>query len=298
MNITITGSLGHIGRPLTMALVKAGHKVTVISSNENKEKEIEALGATAAVGRIDDAKFLTETFSSMDSAFCMIPPDYSQPDQVDYYARLASIYAKAIRNSGVKRIVHLSSYGAHLPSGTGFISGSHRTEQIFNGIPNIQLTLLRPTYFYYNLLHFVDMIKQAGFIAAVYGGEDKLSMVSPLDIAAAAAEELQVTDNVPHIRYVNSDERTCNEVAQILGKAIGIDDLKWYAFPQEKVLQSVLGTGMPENAAKNLVELGQALHTGKLTEDYVLHKPGFGKVKIEDYAIEFARIFEDEKSAH
>lgn len=298
MKITITGSLGHIGRPLTLDLVKAGHKVTVITSNENKKNEIEALGALAAIGRVDDAKFLAETFSGMDSAFCMIPPDYSQLDQVEYYTRLASVYAEAIHSSAIKRIVHLSSYGAHLPSGTGFISGSYRTEQIFNGIPNIQLTLLRPTYFYYNLLHFVGMIKQTGFIAAVYGGEDKLSMVSPLDIASAAAEELQVTENVSQIRYINSDERTCNEVAQILGKAIGIGDLKWRAFPQEKVLESVLATGMPENAARNLVELGQALHTGKLNEDYVLHKPAFGKVKIEDYAIEFARIFKDEKSAH
>lgn len=296
MRIGITGSLGHIGRPLTLALVKAGHKVTVITSNENKKTAIEELGASAAVGRIDDPQFLTETFSGMEAAFCMIPPDYSQPDQVGYYASLASVYATAIRKAAVKRIVHLSSYGAHLPSGTGFITGSYRTEKIFNSISNIQLTLLRPTYFYYNLLHFVDMIKQAGFIGAVYGGEDKLLMVSPADIASVAAEELQVTDNVSHIRYVNSDERTCNEVAQILGKAIGIHDLQWHALPQEKVLESVLATGMPENAARNLVELGQALHTGKLHEDYLLHKPVSGKVKMEDYSIEFARIFHAGKS--
>lgn len=37
----------------------------------------------------------------MDSAFCMIPPDYSQPDQVEYYSRLASVYAEAIRSSAV-----------------------------------------------------------------------------------------------------------------------------------------------------------------------------------------------------
>ncbi|WP_426295658.1 hypothetical protein ACN9ML_13875 [Dyadobacter endophyticus] len=52
MKITITGSLGHIGRPLTLDLVKAGHEVTVITSNENKKNEIEALGALVAVGRV------------------------------------------------------------------------------------------------------------------------------------------------------------------------------------------------------------------------------------------------------
>lgn len=45
MKITITGSLGHIGRPLTNGLVQKGHAVTVISSNPERQKEIEALGA-------------------------------------------------------------------------------------------------------------------------------------------------------------------------------------------------------------------------------------------------------------
>jgi AraC-like DNA-binding protein len=36
--------------------------------------------------------------------------------------------------------VHLSSCGAHLPAGTGFITGSYRVEQILNSIPGIRLT--------------------------------------------------------------------------------------------------------------------------------------------------------------
>ena len=298
MKITITGSLGHIGKPLTQDLVKAGHNVTVITSNENKTKDIESLGGKAAVGKLEDIEFVTEVFTGADSVFCMIPPDFSQADQLEYYARLGSIYADAIRKTGVKRVVHLSSYGAHLPSGTGLISGSYRTEQTFMGIQNIHLTLLRPTYFYYNLLHFTDTIKKAGFIGGVYGGEDKLPMVSPLDIATAAAEELQIIDNVTRIRYINSDERTCNEVARVLGNVIGIPDLKWHTFPKDQVLKTMLQNGMPENAARNLVELGEALHTGKLMEDYEWNKPAFGKVKIEEYANEFAEIFKNGKSHH
>ncbi|MFB0497269.1 putative dinucleotide-binding enzyme [Mucilaginibacter sp. OAE612] len=41
MKIIITGSLGNIGRSLTGRLVKAGHNVTVISSNENKKEVIQ-----------------------------------------------------------------------------------------------------------------------------------------------------------------------------------------------------------------------------------------------------------------
>jgi len=43
MKIILTGSLGHIGLPLTKELVQKGHNVTVISSNPDKKKEIEAL---------------------------------------------------------------------------------------------------------------------------------------------------------------------------------------------------------------------------------------------------------------
>ncbi|MET4083161.1 nucleoside-diphosphate-sugar epimerase [Pedobacter sp. UYP30] len=45
MKIVLTGSISHIGKPLTEVLVKNGHFITVISSSSNRAKEIEALGA-------------------------------------------------------------------------------------------------------------------------------------------------------------------------------------------------------------------------------------------------------------
>lgn len=52
MKIIVTGSLGHISKPLTQALVKNGHAVTVISRKAEKQKDIESLGAKAAIGSI------------------------------------------------------------------------------------------------------------------------------------------------------------------------------------------------------------------------------------------------------
>ncbi len=48
MKVVVTGSLGNISKPLTTELVQKGHTVTVISSNEERSKEIKALGAIAA----------------------------------------------------------------------------------------------------------------------------------------------------------------------------------------------------------------------------------------------------------
>lgn len=71
MKIVLTGSLGNIGKPLATELVQKGHAVKVISSSAGRIKDIEALGATAAVGSMFDADFLTTTFTGADIVFLM-----------------------------------------------------------------------------------------------------------------------------------------------------------------------------------------------------------------------------------
>ncbi|MGN7787552.1 NmrA family NAD(P)-binding protein [Niabella sp. 22666] len=291
MKIIITGSLGHISKPLTQELVAKGHTLRVISSNPQKQEAIRNLGAEATIGSLSDTDFLTRTFTGADAVYCMIPPNYAHPDQMVYYQETGKSYRQAILRTGVQRVVCLSSYGAHLPSGTGFIRGSYFVEQILNTIPDILLTHVRPTFFYYNLLGFIDMIKTAGFIGSVYGGDDRLTMVSPQDIATAIAEELEKTMNTEAIRYVASDDLTCSEAAAILGKAIGRPDLEWKILSEEVVLEALLGRGMTEESAAKYVELGMSIHTGKLRADYDMHPPILGKVRLKAYATEFARAF-------
>ncbi|MBA4167614.1 MAG: NAD(P)H-binding protein, partial [Chitinophagaceae bacterium] len=244
MKIIVTGSLGNISKPLTEELVQKGHAVTVITSKPEKQKDIEALGATAAIGSVGDADFLAATFTGADAVYCMIPPiNFTQPDPVAYYRKIGSNYAQAIRQSGAKRVVHLSSFGAHLDKGTGFILGAHHVENILNGLSEVAITHMRPTSFYYNLFGFINMIKGAGFIAANYGGEDKLELVSPMDIAAAIAQEIVTLHGGRKVRYVASDELTANEAAGILGAAIGKPGLKWITITNEQMQSALEATG-------------------------------------------------------
>ena len=75
MKITISGSLGNIGKHLTEKLIAAGHNVTVISSNTERKTPIEALGAQAAIGSVSDAAFLKKAFAGADAVFAMTPPN-------------------------------------------------------------------------------------------------------------------------------------------------------------------------------------------------------------------------------
>ncbi|WP_342089019.1 NAD(P)H-binding protein [Dyadobacter sp. OTU695] len=290
MKIIITGSLGNISKRLAEQLIAQGHAVHIITTDPGKSRVISALGATAATGSVTDAVFLGRVFAGADAVYTMVPPNFAAPDPIAYYEQVGQSYAEAIRACRVKRVVQLSSWGAHLPAGTGIIVGSHRIEEIFNGLDGVDITYLRPASFYNNLYHYVDMIKNSGMIATNYGGENKVVWVSPRDIAEATAEEL-VRPSVQKIRYVASDERSCNEVAAVLGAAIGIPDLQWLSFPDEQVKATMEQHGVPPLTAGLLVELNAAIRTGKMREDYDLHPPVLGKVKIEDFAREFALAF-------
>lgn len=296
MKIIITGSLGHISQPLAKELVEKGHTVTVISSKAAKKPAIESIGAIAAIGSLEDVEFLKTAFTGADAVYTMIPPptNFFDPElDVDvFFSKMISNYVQAIKHSGIKRVVHLSSIGAHMEKDSGLIMAYHRGEAVMTAIPGISLTIMRPTAFFYNLLSFIPVIKSAGMIMSNYGAEDMISWVSPVDIAAAITEELLSADGESKIRYVASQELTGNEVAAILGAAIGKPELKWIVVSDKEMLAAFTGFGMPESLARGLIEMNSKMHTGELFEDYYQHKPALmGKVQMATFAKEFAAVY-------
>lgn len=291
MKITITGSLGNISKPLAEILVSAGHQVTVISSSADKIKAIEDLGAAAAIGSVDDTDFLTRAFTGADAIYTMCPPNYAATDFRSFMNTVGQNYAAAIRASGVTQVVNLSSIGAHLSAGTGPIKGLHDVEQIFNDLEGVSVKHMRPAYFYVNLYGSADMIRHAGIIGGNYGEATELVMVHPKDIALAIAEEIQHSFTGKSIRYVTSDVRTPAAVAKILGTAIGKPDLKWVEFTDEQAYDGMIQAGLPAELARNYVEMGNAINSGVLWEDFKLNQPEFSAIKLEDFAKEFAAAF-------
>jgi uncharacterized protein YbjT (DUF2867 family) len=291
-NYVITGSIGNISKPIIIRLVKAGHTVSVITSSLDRVKEIEALGAKALVGSLQDQAFLNIAFKGADVVYTMIPPIWQTTNWRASQLEIAKNYAEAIRANGVKFVVNLSSIGAHEPNGVGPVSGLYDFEQLLNKISGLQVKHLRPSFFYYNFLALIGLIKQAGIMGANYGGSEKVFLVHPQDIASAALEELlKLSFTNSSVRYVIGDERSGQEIATVLGKSIG-KDLNWVEFTDDQQKQGLLGAGLSETHAASYTEMGNALRTGLMQADVRKNKPALSSIKLEDFAKEFAAAFQ------
>jgi len=295
MNIVLTGSLGHISKPLAVDLIAKGHLVTVISSKTDRQTEIESIGAKAAIGSIDDPEFLYSTFTGAEIVYLMEPPlNYfdHKTDIESYWLNIAKSYRQAVQQSGITKVIHLSSVGAHTDKGVGMLATHHFVENILNELPNtVSIKTLRPVGFYYNMLAFIPAIKNANAIIQNYGGSGKEPWTSPLDIAKVIAEEIEKPFNGRIIRYIASDEVSPNEVADVLGEAIGKTDLSWNIIPDEQFQNNLINIGFNPQAAKGLTEMNAGRRNGVLYEDYFKHKPIQGKVKLADFAKDFASVY-------
>jgi uncharacterized protein YbjT (DUF2867 family) len=285
--------LGILVNPLAEILLRAGNAITIISSDSGKKTAIEALGARAAIGSLADLTFLTNSFKGADAVYTMVPYNFGAINYRQYVAGIGNNYAAAIKASGVKRVVNLSSIGAHLENGTGPITGLHDVEHILNQLDNVAVKHLRPAIFYINFFFDIALIKGQNIMGNNYGKEARLVMAHPKDIAEVAAYELQQYFTGKSYRYIASDEKLVSEIVKILGVAIGKPELPWVEFTNEQAFAGMTTSGiMPPTIANLYVDLGKAINKGILWEDYDRNKPEkLGNTKLVDFAKEFAVVY-------
>lgn len=301
MKIVLTGSLGNIGKPLVTSLVQKGHDVTVISNNANRTKEIETLGASAAIGSMFDSDFLTSIFQGADVVYLMETMEAAgdmfdkNVDFIETIGEIGNCYKHAVERSGVKNIIHLSSIGAHTDKGIGILLFHYNVEQILRQLPqDVNIKFIRPVGFYINMFSFIKTIQFKGAIISNYGGDKPEPWVSPLDVASVISEEMDLPFDGKTVRYVASDEVSPNQIAKILGEAIGKPDLEWKVISDDELLNNWLSIGFNPQVAKGFTELQASQGTGELYVDFYKNKPVLGKVKIEDFAKDFAEAYHRE----
>ena len=293
MNITLTGSLGNISRQLTQQLVAHGHQVRVISSNPIRAAAIETLGATPLIGSVEDYTFVFAAFQGSDAVYLMIPPNFNAPDYNQFVRNVSKTYKLVLQEQGTPYVVNLSSVGSAL-AGSPPLTNYQNLETALNQLPGTNVLHLRPGGFYSNFYGSIGLINAQGVIGNNFGGDVRVVLSHPDDIADAAVAAFDsLSFRGKTVVNIVSDQKTGHEIARILGEAIGRPDLPWVQFADQQLLRALVENGFSPDAAQHyLVDMGVAIREGKLDRYYRQSTdPVFGKRNFSEFAIEFAVVY-------
>lgn len=295
MKYVVTGSTGHISKPLTAKLVAAGHTVTVVSHSAARADEIKGLGAEAAIGSLNDLDFITRKFTGADAVYIMIPPPPpTVTNWLESQKAIADNYVAALKAAQVKYAVVLSSIGAHKRKGVGPVDGTAYLEEELLKQSETKVHVLRPGYFYPNLFGQLGIIKGAGIVGSAQPADTKLVLVDPSDIAeAAAAKLLSPPAGNYTIEYIASeDTATWADVTKALGAAIGKPELPYVQFTDEQSEGGMKQAGFAPTIVEGYLAMGKAMRSGDMFEHYwTTPEVTRGKVKLGDFAKVFAGVY-------
>jgi uncharacterized protein YbjT (DUF2867 family) len=258
----ILGASGHTGSIIANSLLLKGKKVRVVGRDAGRLQPFVRKGADAVTADVSDAAALTKAFSSARAAYLMLPPVASREDQ----ERQSDAIATAVKDSGLPHAVHLSSYGAHVPEGTGPVAGLHSSEQKLNAIHGLNVLHLRAALFMENNLVAIGMIHGMGMVGTALLPDLKVPMIATRDVGAYAAQRLLDLDfsGKPARELLGERDLSMTEATAVIGRGIGKPDLRYEQFPYDQVQQVLTQMGIPPKTAALYIELYKAINAGVL----------------------------------
>jgi len=258
----ILGASGNTGSIIANSLLSEGKKVRVVGRDGGRLQRFARQGAEAFTATMSDAAALTKAFSGARAAYLMLPPAKSREDQ----ERDSDGIAKAVKESGLRYAVHLSSYGAQVPEGTGPVAGLHSSEQKLNGISGLNVLHLRAAYFMENNLAAIGMIHGMGVFGNAVLPELKLPMAATRDVGDYAAQRLLHLDfsGKQTCELLGERDLSMTEATAMIARGIGKPDLRYEQFPYDQVQQALTQMGVPPKGAALYIEMYKAINAGIL----------------------------------
>jgi uncharacterized protein YbjT (DUF2867 family) len=260
----VLGATGRTGSIIATSLLLKGEKVRVVGRDASRLDRFVRKGAEAFTASVSDAAALTKAFTGARAAYLMLPPSMTSQDYRAEQERASDAIAKAVKESGLRYAIHLSSFGAQAPAGTGPIAGLHSSEQKLNAISGLNVLHLRAGYFMENNLAAMGMIHTLGIFGHALLPDLKLPLIATRDIGDYAARRILSLDfsGKQTGELLGERDLPMNEATAILARGIGKPDLRYVQFPYEEVQQVLTQTDVPSKTAAQFIEMYKAINEG------------------------------------
>lgn len=304
MLFIITGATGNVGSHLIPILRQNNLKTHCIVRNQSKASDLESQGCSTSIANLNK---LTSTANALERAaqdgpctLFLLHPESFTTDLFVEAERFANNVAKAIHAAGknIRRVVFLSTLGAEVSKGTGFLRTSHIIEEILTReLSNVcELFFIRAAYFFENWEMSISAVRNDAEAKAIQSfiprADQKLHMVASKDIAACIARwMMKDSDGVGSVRVVQivgPEEYSPRDVAVAVGEALNRRDIGVECIGEEGVRGLGKQLGWSETAIKAWLETIEFLKNGgaDIGEALLLEK---GRVTISQFCDEVVK---------
>lgn len=252
--VLVTGATGNVGSGVVRELREHGLAVRAFVRDAGKAAAMLGSGVEIVTGDFGDAASVGRAMAGVDGVFLACAND---PRQVAFETGVID----AAREAGVTRLVKLSALGAEIGSPVAFWDWHGRIEAHLkaSGIPAV---VLRPTFNMTNLFGSAESIRQAGSLFVPAEGA-RVAMIDPGDIAAVAAVTLTEETHDGRIYTLTGPEaitfaQVAADLAAVAGKLV-----QFVPVPDEAARQGLIGSGMPEFVADQIIAIFGYLRRGE-----------------------------------
>lgn len=283
--IAVLGVTGQVGSVVAETLMEEGHKVRAMVRDAAKGAAWRARGAEIVIADITDGGSLIEAWHGCEGVFIVAPPSFAPAEGFPEVRALAREVVRALESVRPRRVVVLSTVGAHRTHGIGILEQLHLLEEELKrtGLP---MTFVRAGWFMENAKWDLEDARKGTIASYLQPLDRPVPMVSTHDVGRVCARCFK--DDVEGVRVleVEGPQRySPNDLATAFGLALG-HEVRALAVPRAEWQSRFEAQGMPSDRTAGRIEMIEGFNSGWIDFEGA---PERGQVSLNEAVAEFAQ---------
>lgn len=259
--ICVTAATGKLGREVVKFLLNkvTPNELVLAVRNSEKAQEFAQRGVVVREADYDHPETLEKAFKGVRKLLLISSPSVGR--RVKQHQNVI----EAAKQAGVETIIYTSVLHADR-SRLGVIAEEHRQTEAIIKSSGLDYTFLRNGWYVENYEPTVKNAIVQGFIIGS-AGEGKISAAPRSDYAEAAAVVLTTEGHSGKVYELAGDEAfTMKELAEEISRLTG-KEISYRNVNADEYAQWLMSTGLPENVARFLASMEEAIAQGDLFDD-------------------------------
>lgn len=259
--ICVTAATGKLGREVVKFLLNkvTPNELVLAVRNSEKAQEFAQRGVVVREADYDHPETLEKAFKGVRKLLLISSPSVGR--RVKQHQNVI----EAAKQAGVETIIYTSVLHADR-SRLGVIAEEHRQTEAIIKSSGLDYTFLRNGWYVENYEPTVKNAIVQGFIIGS-AGEGKISAAPRSDYAEAAAVVLTTEGHSGKVYELAGDEAfTMKELAEEISRLTG-KEISYRNVNADEYAQWLMSTGLPENVARFLASMEEAIAQGDLFDN-------------------------------